>query len=140
MNGNKPYALWWRWVVIIGIVQDWVIGIPGIFIPNTVLGALGQSVAQPVWPAFASMLVFLLSLFYIPGALDPFRYSATAVLTVVARGAGVVFFFLIWPGAAPAFFGYIDLTFTILQGVLLWLTFRQGQTVVSPPPGQQATA
>ena len=140
MSGTNTFATLFRWAVFIGILQDWVLGLPGIFAPSAVLGLLGESVSQPVWPAFASLLAVLLSLFYIPGALDPFRYRPIAILTVAARAAGVVFFLVIWRGQAPALFGYIDLTFTILQGGLLWLTYREGQTVVSVQPGPRAAA
>jgi len=140
VGSTKPYALLFRWAVLIGILQDWLVGIPGIFIPNTVLALVAQPAAQPVWPAFACLLLVLLSLFYIPGAFDPFRYHATAILTVVARAAGVVFFLVIWRGATPPWFGYLDLIFTILQGVLLWLTFRQHQPQPETASGQRVTA
>ena len=136
MNSGT-FALWFRWAVFIGILQDWVLGIPGIFIPNSVLALFTEPVATPVWPAFASLLVVLLSLFYIQPALDPYRNRVGAILTVAARAGGVIFFLVIWRSQAPAFLGYIDLTFTILQGALLWLTFREGQPTVA---GQQAVA
>ena len=125
---NKP-ARWFRWAVVAGILQDWFFALPGIFIPNAVLGFAGAEPAvQPIWPAFACLLLMLLSIFYIPGAIDPFRYSPLAVATVVARAGGVVFFFL-YPGQFPAFFGYIDLTLTVLQGTLLALALIQGPAV-----------
>jgi hypothetical protein len=129
-----------RWAVLIGILQDWLVGIPGIFAPNAVLALVAEPAAQPVWPAFACLLLVLLSLFYIPGAFDPFRYRPTAILTVVARAAGVVFFLVIWRGQTPAWFGLLDLTFTVIQGGLLWLTFREGQAVGVVSSGQRATA
>jgi hypothetical protein len=137
---NNRYALWFRRAVFLGILQDWLFAIPGIFVPNVVLGLIAEPAAQPVWPAFAMQLLLLLSLFYIPGALDPFSHRASAILTVVARGAGVVFFLVIWRGHAPAWIGYLDLTFSVIQGVLLWLTYRQGQAAVALSHGQQATA
>jgi hypothetical protein len=79
---------------------------------------------HPVWPAFASLLLVLLSLFYIPGALDPRRYKATAILSVLARPPGVIFFLLLWRGLYPAF-GYLDLALTLIQAPLLYLALRQ---------------
>jgi hypothetical protein len=137
---NNKYALWFRWAVFIGIVQDLLVAIPGIFVPNAVLSLVAEPAAQPVWPAFAMLLLLLLSLFYIPGALDPFTHRGTAILTVVARGAGVIFFLVIWRGQAPAWFGYLDLTFTVIQGVLLWLAYRDAQQPVAISAGQKATA
>ena len=123
---NK-FTRWFRWIVVAGILQDWFFALPGIFIPNAVLAfAQTAPAAQPIWPAFACLLLMLLSVFYIPGAVDPFRYAPLAALTVVARAGGVVFFFLLYPGQFPVFFGYIDLTLTGLQGTLLTLAFLEG--------------
>ena len=68
------------------------------------------------------MLLFLLSLFYIPGAVNCFRYRSIAVLSVLARFAGVIFFLFIWPGY-PLFAG-IDLVFGVVQLVLLVLAIN----------------
>jgi len=123
---NKP-ARWFRWAVVAGILQDWFFALPGILIPNAVLGFAGAEPAvQPIWPAYACLLLMLLSVFYIPAAVDPFRYSPLAAATVAARAGGVVFFFFLYPGQFPAFFGYIDLTLTVLQGTLLTLAMIQG--------------
>jgi hypothetical protein len=131
----KPYALWFRWAVFLGILQDFVVGIPGIFFPNGVLDYAGLPPApDPVWPAFACLILVLLGTFYIPGAIDPFGYRPLAILTVVARAAGVVFFFVLYRGQFPDWFGYVDLFLTVLQGGLLFLTFRAGPESV-PPTG-----
>jgi hypothetical protein len=119
--------------VFVGILQDFIVGIPGIFFPNGVLAYVGQPpVPDPVWVAFASLILVLLGTFYIFGAIDPFRYRPLAIFTVVARAAGVVFFFILYPGWFPVWFGYIDLVLTLLQGILLYLTFKQGPQYPSP--------
>jgi hypothetical protein len=119
------YAVWFRWAVVLGIVQDWLVGLPGIFVPTAVLGLVGVApLAEPLWGAFASLVLILLSVAYIPGAIDPFRYRPMAIMTVLARAAGVVFFFFLYAGQVPAVFGYIDITFTVLQGSLLYLAYR----------------
>lgn len=116
------FALAFRWAMIAGILQDWFFALPGIFIPAAILQFAGaEPVAPPAWPAYACLLLLLLSLFYIPAAVDPFRYSSFALFAVVARLGGVVFFFVLYPGAFPALFGIIDLTLTVLQGSLLFL-------------------
>jgi hypothetical protein len=118
---NK-FAIGFRWAVIAGILQDWFFALPGIFIPSAVLQfANADPVVPPVWPAYASLLLMLVSLFCISAAIDPFRYSSFALLTVIARVGGVIFFFLLYPGAFPPLFGYIDLTFALLQSALLVL-------------------
>jgi hypothetical protein len=120
---NK-YAIGFRWVVLLGVLVNLLFAVPGIFIPNTVIGlAGGPPAVYPIWPAFASLLLLLLSLFYIPAAIDPFRYRAVAWLAVAARGAGV-WFFLILQRQYPLF-GLIDLFFGVVEGVLLILAYRR---------------
>ncbi|HYH68971.1 MAG TPA: hypothetical protein VD866_30030 [Urbifossiella sp.] len=129
------YARGFRWAVVIGILQDWLFAIPGIVIPHAVLLFAGADpVPQPVWPAYAFLLLLLLSLVYIPAAVDPYKYSFFAALTVLARVAGVIFFFVIWPGAFPPLPGYIDLGLTVVQGTLLLLAFVTAGPVVPPVP------
>lgn len=133
----KRWAIWFRWAVFLGILQDWVFGLPGIFVPNAVLAfAKVELAAEPIWPAFASLILILLSLFYIPGAIDPFRYRPLAILTVLARVAGVVFFFVLYRGQFPEWFGYVDLFLALLQGSLLFLALRAGP--VSAPSSRGA--
>lgn len=124
MNG---YAHAFRWVVVLGVVQDWVFALPGVFRPNGVLRFVRtEEAAQPVWPAFSALLLLLLSTFYLPAARDPFRYRPVAILTVLARSGGVLFFLRLYRGKAPAWFGLIDLTFFLSQGTLLALAYRKG--------------
>lgn len=121
----KPYASWFGAAVWLGIIVNWLLSIPGIFCPNATLALARQPLAleTPVWPAFASLLLSLLSMFYIPGALDPYKYRATAIMSVLTRMAGVVFFFLIWPNHYPAF-GFLDLVMLLIQAPLLYLALR----------------
>jgi hypothetical protein len=114
------FESWFSRAMWLGILANCLLAIPGIFWPNAALQLLGQTpdLEHPVWPAFASLLLVLLSLFYIPGALDLRRYKATAILSVLARLAGVVFFLRLWPGLYPAF-GYLDLLFLLIQVPLL---------------------
>src|SRR6266446_7045385 len=117
---NK-YAVWFSRAMWLGIIADWVLGIPAIFAPNCTLTLAGQRPSpEPHWVAFASLLVILLSLFYIPGANDPYRYSVSAWLGVLARPPGVLFFLFLWPDQYPAF-GYLDLGLFCIQAPLLVL-------------------
>ncbi len=120
------YEVWFGRAMWLGILADWFLGVPGIFWPNATLGLAGQTpdLEHPVWPAFASLLLVLLSLFYIPGAVNLRRYKATAILSVLARPPGVVFFLWLWPNLYPAF-GYLDLSLTIIQAPLLALALYQ---------------
>src|SRR5919202_6697053 len=106
---RNKWAVWFGRAIWLGILADWVPGIPAIFAPNSVLQVLGMGATpSPTWAAFAALLVVLLSLFYIPGALDPYRYPASAWLAVLARPPGVIFFLLLYRGQYPAF-GILDL-------------------------------
>jgi hypothetical protein len=120
------FEVWFGRAMWVGIIADWAVGIPGIFLPNATLELAGHTpdLEHPVWPAFAFLLMVLLSLFYIPGALDFRRYKATAILSVAARPPGVIFFLLLWPHLYPAF-GYLDIILTIVQAPLLILALRQ---------------
>ena len=67
------FAAWFGRATWLGILANFVLAIPGILWPNATLGLAGQTpdLEHPVWPAFASLLLVLLSLFYIPGAIEP---------------------------------------------------------------------
>ena len=120
------YAVWFRRFVILGILINLFFALPGIFIPNAVISIVNLDPARdPIWLAFSANLLVLLSLFYIPAALNPFRNAFAAVLTVLARFAGAAFFLCIWSEGARVF-GYLDLTLGIVQGLLLFATFRHG--------------
>ena len=124
---NK-YAVWFRRAVWGGVVANWVLAVPAIFAPEKVLDLLGlRPTADPVWTAFAALLLFLLSLFYIPGANHPHRYRFNAWLAVLARAAGVLFFFTLASDDYLAF-GIFDGFFFLIQLPLLLLTMR-----VAPP-------
>ncbi|MEH1891917.1 MAG: hypothetical protein V7K92_21515 [Nostoc sp.] len=126
------YAVWFRRIVWLGVIQDWAIGLPAIFAPNWLLELLHQRPTQdPVWTSFAGLLVVLLSLFYIPGANDPYRYTPNAVLATFSRPPGVIFFFFIYPNIYPAF-GIIDLVLCLFQIPLLILTMLNNPKASTP--------
>ncbi len=120
---NKP-AVWFRRAVWVGILANLVLAVPAIFAPEKVLALLGlRPTADPVWTAFAALLLLLLSCFYIPGANHPYRYRFNAWLAVLARAAGVIFFFTLASDYYLAF-GFFDGFFLLVQLPLLLLTMR----------------
>ena len=123
---KREYATWWGFAVALGIVANCVLAIPGMFWPNAVLelGGATPDLEHPIWPAAASMLLILLSIFYVPGAIDPDRYTATAWCSLLARASGATFFLVYWPHVLPLM-GYIDLFFLIVETPLLILALRQ---------------
>lgn len=133
MKARRDPTRWFRMAVWLGVAVNLVLAVPGIFWPNATLALAHQRLAleTPVWPAFASLLLALLSIFYIPGAIDPRRYRATAILSVVARLAGVVFFLGLWRNLYPMF-GYLDLFFLILQTPLLVFMIKSDRRRPTP--------
>jgi hypothetical protein len=126
-------ARWFRNVVLAGVAVNLSAAIPGIFWPRRLLALFGAPpVTEGVWPAFAFLLLLLLSLFYIPPALAPMRHRVAACLAVLARLAGVLFFFLLYPDYRLA--GFVDLVFAIAEGWLLALVFvESGVARLSSP-------
>ena len=136
----KRYERAFRITVWIGIVVNLSLCAAALVAPDWFLTLWGLDVAYPnLWPRFAAWLLILLSLFYIPGANDIHRYRANAVLQVVARFSGVVFF----TGAVAILgfsrrfllFALLDLAFAVPSGIFLWLALRhyaQQKTPIEP--------
>lgn len=125
----------------VGIVQDWVLGVPAIFAPERTLKIVKQRpTGDPTWTAFASLLVVLLSLSYIPGAQNPHHYRASAWLSVAARPPGILFFLVLRRNVYPLF-GIVDSVLFSIQGPLLFLAMREGAGSDGAPavPDQEPT-
>jgi hypothetical protein len=102
-----------------GIVANILVALISIARPADVLALLGLEPAQPlVWPRFAAFLLILLSIFYVPAAIDPVRNRFAAVFAVICRFGGVAFFALV--GGGYLLFGLFDLVFGLPQAILLW--------------------
>jgi len=111
-------ATWFRRIMWIGIAANLALAVPVLVRPAAVLGAYGLPVpSEIVWPRFAALLLVLLSVFYMPAAIDPDRHRVNAVVAVASRLAGVLFFFLLhtdyW------MLGALDLVFFVPEAVLL---------------------
>lgn len=116
-------AVWFGRVMWIGIIGNMLLSVPGIFIPERLFAMFALHIPDPLmWPRFASLLLFLLSLFYIPAAIDLNKYRANAWLALGARLAGFVFF--LTQSRDYLLFGLYDLAFLIPQSVLLFLALR----------------
>jgi hypothetical protein len=102
----------------LGIAANLALALPTLVSPRAMLEAVGMPVPSVImWTRFAALLLILLSVFYMPAAIDPVRNRTIAVLAVASRMAGVLFFFLIhrdyW------IFGAFDLAFFVPEGILL---------------------
>jgi hypothetical protein len=112
-------------VVWLGVIANWSFGIWAIFIdPHSLLAffKLGP-MESTIWLYNYSVLLMILSLFYIPAAHDPDRYRANAWLLIVGRLVPASTFFVgVLLGFMPAGFaslGIGDTTFGIIELILL---------------------
>ncbi len=93
----------------VGIAQNLVMAVPAIFMPSTILRALGQTVPFDLtWVTLAALTLVVLACMYIPAAWNPLHYRWTVWLSMLARVPGVLFFWIWHPGHYPLF-GWIDL-------------------------------
>ena len=117
-------ARWFSRVVWMGIAANLGLAIPTLLMPARMLAMSNLPITEPLlWTQFAALLLILLSVFYVPAALDPRRYRLVAWISVLARLAGVVFFVLFQPRAYHLF-GYFDLVFFVPEAALLMAAGR----------------
>ena len=117
-------AVWFGRVVWLGILANFALAIPALFVPERVIEMANLPPAMPLlWPRFAAWLLILLSLFYMPGAIDPYKYRVTAWLSIVSRLAGVFFF---WVTQPPEYrlLGTFDFVFLVPEAILLPIALK----------------
>ncbi len=89
------YEKWHGRVVWLGIIVNMFFVVPLVFVPTWLLGLLDISLDQPIWARASGMLLFIISVFYIPATWDLKRYRATAWFSIFpSRTFGATFFFL----------------------------------------------
>jgi hypothetical protein len=113
-----------RAAMVIGVLADWAVYLPGMFDPSGALVRLGFPPPgdDGRWVAFASWLAVLVSWFYLPGGLLPYRYPAGAWLAVLGRAlVGTVV--LAWT-REYALLGWVQLGLFAVQLPLLVLARR----------------
>ena len=112
--------MWFKRVMWLGIVANMALAVPTLLAPERMIYFVGLPMPTPLlWTRFAALLLILLSLFYMPAAIDPVRYRLVALLTLVSRLAGVVFF-VGFQAREYHMFGYFDLVFLVPQALLLF--------------------
>jgi hypothetical protein len=127
---TNRYAIWFGRVVWLGVIANYCFVIPTLIMPQRVLAFLNlDPVTKPIWVQCAIFLLAQLSLFYIPAAINPYRYRANAYLAIFSRLAGTAFFWIAvlcggygWAYIMP--FGIVDLVFAIPEAILLYLAFK----------------
>jgi hypothetical protein len=92
-----------KYVVWFGILGNWTFAVFALFVnPYQLVNTLGLGpVSNSIWLVNYSVLLAILSCFYIPAAHDPFRYRANAWLLIVGRLVPASSFFL------GVFFGFM---------------------------------
>src|SRR6478672_910497 len=108
-------------VVWLGVLANWAFGIWAIFFNTaSLLDTFGLgAVPSTIWIYNYSVLLIILSCFYIPAAHDPFRYEANAWLLIVGRLVPASTFFI------------GDSTFGILELILL-IRLRREAAAMAP--------
>ncbi len=131
MPVNK-FAVWFGRVAWLGILANFALALPTLFMPDQMLAMFSLPSASPtMWPSFAALLLLLLSLFYIPAALRPLYYPLVSWLTVGARLAGVIFFCIF--NRDYFLFGIFDLVFLVPEAILLFLAVKLQATLPDDP-------
>ena len=128
---------WFTRVVWVGIAANLALAVPSLLAPERMLALTGLPRAAPImWLQFSSLLLILLSAFYVPAALNPNKYRLVAWMAVGARLAGVVFFLGFQPREYNLF-GYFDFVFFVPEVVLLGMLARDDSRS-SQPAGARA--
>jgi len=126
-------ATWFRILMWAGIAANVVIAAIAIAHTEAVLAFLHLEMAQPlVWPRFAAFLLILLSIFYIPSAIDPIVHRYSAIVSIICRAGGVGFFTIV--GGRYIVFGLFDLSFGLPQAILLALAWSSARRAREPGP------
>jgi len=127
-------------VVLLGVFANWTFAVWAIFFnTESLLAMFGLGAVQStIWVYNYSILLAILSCFYIPAACDPMRYRANAWLLIVGRLVPASTFFIgvalgfMPPGFAKLGFG--DATFGIVELFLLIRLIADARNVPPPAP------
>ena len=128
-------------IVLCGVLANWGFSVMVMFVDHhTVLGWLGLDTQAPaIWLYNYSVLLIMLSCFYIPAAIDPLRYRANAWLLIFGRLVPATTFLVgVMMGYMPRNFLTLwmgDGTFGLIELVLLVRILRQAD---SPRPAAAA--
>ena len=129
----NSYAKWFGRIVWLGIFANMFFIIPLCFFPEILLSLLNMQIPVPIiWVRAAGLLLLEISILYIPGAIDPYRYQATAWMSVlVTRGGGASFFlsavFLFGQDVGFLTIAIVDSLFGVVEGILLFLATSKKQ-------------
>ncbi|ADJ28238.1 hypothetical protein [Nitrosococcus watsonii] len=87
------YGIWHGRVVWFGIILNMFFVFPLVLAPGWLLGLLNIPLDQLIWARASGMLLFIISVFYIPATWDLKRYRASAWFSIFpSRTFGATFF------------------------------------------------
>lgn len=128
--------IWFRRVVLLGVLGNWSFAV-GVFINAHALVTrlnLGQ-LQSTVWLFNYSVLLSLLSCFYIPAAFQPHRYLVNCWLLVFCRLIPATTFFVgVYFSYMPGGFlmlGIGDASVGVTEAILLVLLLRHKESSVN---------
>ena len=130
-GGMNRYLRLFAPVVWLGVLANMGFAVAALFAPGWLLGLLRlpSSPYGTIWLRDAALLVFFLSITYLPAATDPLRYKVNAVVLVLARLVlGTFWLWMVFFANAPRGYlvlGFLDLGFGVAQGFLLYLLLRE---------------
>jgi hypothetical protein len=132
---NK-FVKWLNIATLIGVlINIFGMALPFIFTPQWYLDFFGlpDGGGSVIWMRQAGLLLFFISILYLPGGRDPIRYSLNAKFAVLVRMTiGSYWLWLVFvEGQTRSFltFGIFDCSYAIFNGILLWLTLKNSETV-----------
>jgi hypothetical protein len=119
-------------VVWVGIIANWSFVAWALANPRQLLSRLELGpVESTIWLFNYSVLLAILSCFYIPAAMDPFRYRVNAWLLITARIIPASTFFIgVAKGFMPSGFmklGFADATIGVAALILLRILLAREQ-------------
>ncbi|MCP3463506.1 hypothetical protein [Bradyrhizobium sp. CCGUVB23] len=116
-------------LVWFGIFLNVLFIIPMFFVPRWFLSLFGIPLDQLIWSRASAGLLMIISVFYVPAAIDFARYRANAYIAVFpSRTFGATFFFLavVLFGQPP---GFLSISFVdaLIGSTTLYCLIRIGK-------------
>lgn len=136
---------WFRILVAAGGIANLAFALPAFLFPPLLEVLIEiDPVQQTVWLRNVGILLIILSSFYIPAILDPFRYMFNSIALIVGRfSAGLFFLVLVVSAGYPDGFWVLalaDLGLSTVQAVVFLFVLRAGDPRVGEPGGYLAGA
>lgn len=125
MTSSSTAGRWFGRVMWLGIGSNLALAVPTLLMPERMIELTRLPPASPVlWVQFSGLLLILLSVFYMPAAIDFVRYRVVAWMAIGSRLAGVIFF-VGFQSREYHVLGYFDLVFFVPEIILLMLAGRE---------------